>query len=177
MKFGNKKAQSAMEYLMTYGWAILIVIIVAAALYALGVFNPATFAGRTSTGFTQLGAPSDWDLTVANNGQLKITLSNNKIASQVTIKTVTAALKGGGTITYNTDTCNTTGTTPAPAGTYLTLGPGGSAALETACQVPTYNLTFGTLATGTSYSVDVDISYNAGGYDHTDTGTVTGVVS
>ena len=34
-----KKAQSAMEYLMTYGWAILIVIIVAAALYALGIFT------------------------------------------------------------------------------------------------------------------------------------------
>ncbi|MBI4009615.1 MAG: hypothetical protein HY361_00265 [Candidatus Aenigmarchaeota archaeon] len=34
-----KKAQSAMEYLMTYGWAILIVIVVVAALYALGVFQ------------------------------------------------------------------------------------------------------------------------------------------
>ena len=28
-----------MEYLMTYGWAILIVIIVVAALYAMGVFT------------------------------------------------------------------------------------------------------------------------------------------
>ena len=28
-----------MEYLMTYGWAILIVIIVVAALWAMGVFN------------------------------------------------------------------------------------------------------------------------------------------
>ncbi len=62
MKFANKKAQSAMEYLMTYGWAILIVIIVAAALYALGVFNPATFTGRTATGFQTIGAPTDWDL-------------------------------------------------------------------------------------------------------------------
>src|SRR3990170_1005290 len=34
-----KKAQSAMEYLMTYGWAILIVIVVVAALYALGIFQ------------------------------------------------------------------------------------------------------------------------------------------
>lgn len=34
-----RKAQSAMEYLMTYGWAILIVIVVVAALYALGVFQ------------------------------------------------------------------------------------------------------------------------------------------
>ena len=28
-----------MEYLMTYGWAILIVIVVVAALYAMGVFK------------------------------------------------------------------------------------------------------------------------------------------
>ncbi len=34
------KAQSAMEYLMTYGWAILIIAIVMVALFALGVFNP-----------------------------------------------------------------------------------------------------------------------------------------
>jgi len=35
----RNKAQSAMEYLMTYGWAILIVIVVVAALYSMGVFS------------------------------------------------------------------------------------------------------------------------------------------
>ena len=35
----SKKAQAAMEFLMTYGWAILIVIAVVAALYATGVFK------------------------------------------------------------------------------------------------------------------------------------------
>jgi hypothetical protein len=33
------KAQSAMEYLMTYGWAILIISIVLGSLFSLGVFN------------------------------------------------------------------------------------------------------------------------------------------
>ena len=33
------KAQSAMEYLMTYGWAILIIAVVLAALFEFGVFN------------------------------------------------------------------------------------------------------------------------------------------
>jgi hypothetical protein len=33
------KGQTAMEYLMTYGWAILIVIVVVAALYSMGVFT------------------------------------------------------------------------------------------------------------------------------------------
>ena len=35
----RKKGQAAMEYLMTYGWAILIIIVVIAALYAMGVFK------------------------------------------------------------------------------------------------------------------------------------------
>jgi hypothetical protein len=34
-----KKAQSAMEYLMTYGWAILIIAVVLGALFSLGVFS------------------------------------------------------------------------------------------------------------------------------------------
>jgi hypothetical protein len=35
----KNKGQTAMEYLMTYGWAILIIIVVVAALYAMGIFN------------------------------------------------------------------------------------------------------------------------------------------
>ncbi|MCD6591193.1 MAG: hypothetical protein J7K72_04445, partial [Candidatus Aenigmarchaeota archaeon] len=90
-----KKGQSAMEYLMTYGWAILIVIIVAAALYALGVFNPATFTGRTATGFTQLGAPSDWDLTTdGENSTFRLKLANNKIPTSVTIHQLSATVSG-----------------------------------------------------------------------------------
>ena len=52
--FGNKKGQSAMEYLMTYGWAILIIAIVLAALFSLGVFSSSSFTGTTciaSSGF------------------------------------------------------------------------------------------------------------------------------
>ena len=34
-----RKGQAAMEYLMTYGWAILIIIVVVGALFAMGVFK------------------------------------------------------------------------------------------------------------------------------------------
>ena len=33
------KGQTTMEYLMTYGWAILIIIVVIASLYSMGVFQ------------------------------------------------------------------------------------------------------------------------------------------
>jgi len=35
-----RKGQTAMEYLMTYGWAILIIMVVLAVLFYLGVLNP-----------------------------------------------------------------------------------------------------------------------------------------
>ena len=41
------KAQSAMEYLMTYGWAILIISVVLASLFSLGVFNAGALLSTT----------------------------------------------------------------------------------------------------------------------------------
>ncbi len=43
------KAQSAMEYLMTYGWAILIIGVVIGVLYQLGVFSGANFTATACT--------------------------------------------------------------------------------------------------------------------------------
>lgn len=36
----ERKAQAAMEFLMTYGWAIMVVMIILGSLYAMGVFSP-----------------------------------------------------------------------------------------------------------------------------------------
>jgi len=44
------KGQTAIEYLMTYGWAILIILIVAGVLAYYGIFAPAGFLG--GLGFT-----------------------------------------------------------------------------------------------------------------------------
>jgi len=41
------KAQSAMEYLMTYGWAILIIAVVLGALFSLGVFSGSSIIGTS----------------------------------------------------------------------------------------------------------------------------------
>ena len=35
-----RKSQQAMEFLMTYGWAIIILIVVIGLLFSLGIFNP-----------------------------------------------------------------------------------------------------------------------------------------
>ena len=51
----TRKSQSALEYMMTYGWAILIIVIVAGVLYSFGIFNPSSSASTTITGFSGLG--------------------------------------------------------------------------------------------------------------------------
>ena len=48
----GKRSQSALEYMMTYGWAILIIVIVAVILYSMGIFNPSSSITTTSVGFS-----------------------------------------------------------------------------------------------------------------------------
>ena len=45
----KKKAQAAMEFLMTYGWAILVVLIAIGALAYFGVLDPGRFLPRSCT--------------------------------------------------------------------------------------------------------------------------------
>jgi len=54
-----------MEYLMTYGWAILIIAVVLGALFQLGVFNSSSFSPRAPPGACQVFRPSGPG-TVAN---------------------------------------------------------------------------------------------------------------
>ena len=54
----GRKSQSAMEYLMTYGWAILIIAVVLGAIYSLGLFNPATLGPKAAPGTCQVYRPN-----------------------------------------------------------------------------------------------------------------------
>ncbi|HVC58103.1 MAG TPA: LamG-like jellyroll fold domain-containing protein [Candidatus Acidoferrales bacterium] len=51
------KAQSAMEYLMTYGWAILVIAVVLAVMFSLGLFNANTYGGRAHAGSCTIQRP------------------------------------------------------------------------------------------------------------------------
>jgi len=48
------RSQSAMEYLMTYGWAILIIAVVLGVLFQLGVFSGGALAPRAQPGACQV---------------------------------------------------------------------------------------------------------------------------
>jgi len=45
----HKSGQAALEYLMTYGWAVLVVLVVIGALSYFGVLNPATLLPEKCT--------------------------------------------------------------------------------------------------------------------------------
>ncbi len=54
MAMRRSKQQSAMEYLMTYGWAILIIAVVLAVLFQLGVFSGGNFTPKAQAGACQV---------------------------------------------------------------------------------------------------------------------------
>jgi len=49
MNFFGKRGQAAMEFLMTYGWAILVVLVVIAALAYFGVLSPSNLLPEKCT--------------------------------------------------------------------------------------------------------------------------------
>ena len=132
---------------MTYGWAILIVIIVAAALFALGVFNPSTYTGRAATGFGELGAPADWQYS----GTDFTVVLKNAVGQDITVTNVTS-----------------TGCTEWSGSQAIAAGSTQSFAL-TACPSKSTGASFSQAVT-VSYSV-------AGGLPRTASGTLTGTAT
>ena len=99
------KSQSAMEYLMTYGWAILIIAVVLAALFELGVFNPITFAPKASPGSCQVvrpegaGTTNFISLEGECNGELPQYVASFNGASGL-VSTPTKGFSGGAAVQF-----------------------------------------------------------------------------
>ena len=70
------KSQSALEYMMTYGWAILVIVIVAAVLYSLGIFSPSSSLSTTITGFSGLAVTQAGCVNSVNNQILELYVTN-----------------------------------------------------------------------------------------------------
>ncbi|MFA5412483.1 MAG: hypothetical protein WC350_04020 [Candidatus Micrarchaeia archaeon] len=66
----NLKGQAAMEYLMTYGWAILAIVLVIAALIFLNPFRAPEVCLFEQAGFTCNEPPPQ--LFVGSDGELKM---------------------------------------------------------------------------------------------------------
>jgi hypothetical protein len=67
------RGQSAVEYMMTYGWGILVVLIAGIVIWQMGIFVPQT-PTPDKRGFSQV-TPLDWSLTPT--GILTVVIQNN----------------------------------------------------------------------------------------------------
>ncbi len=142
----SRKGQTAMEYLMTYGWAIIIVIIVGVVLWRLNVFTPS--AGKTSSGFDTFNVGTNF--RIGSDGSATIILVN--------------ADKQGRTISMNSLSIANSGTC---------AGASGSKNSGENWTVTCTGVTAG--AKGRPYTgVAVDINYTVEGLTLTESGTLTG---
>ena len=78
----NRKSQAAMEFLMTYGWAILVVLAAIAALAYFGVLSPEKFLPEKcliETGFTCISSKieSSQSTIILSNGLGRSLISDN----------------------------------------------------------------------------------------------------
>ncbi|HEX08317.1 MAG TPA: hypothetical protein ENG38_00725 [Thermoplasmatales archaeon] len=175
MKFSGKKGQGAMEYLMTYGWAIMVVMIVGVVLWQMGVFNLGG-SRTTATGFEKIKPLNPGDIKVSSAGGGNISIVFTNVAGGTI--TITSA-----NVTFSAPpgvSCTTAHVTPM-GGTAIDL----SAASATIPQAGTFQLDVtgcagGTLTSGASYVADVNIVYQieVGGFTRTnvETGTIRGKV-
>ena len=108
----DKKAQAAMEFLMTYGWAILAAVIVIGVLAYFGVFSPGTYVPNQCT----LSAPIGCEAGVADSGQVSLDIRNGA-GQEITITSIkvvgcatdsTSRVAADGSLTNVTITCSPT---------------------------------------------------------------------
>lgn len=145
----NKKGQAAMEFLMTYGWAILVVLVAIGALAYFGVLNPSQFLPSSCTLAPGMGCDDFKISATSADLVLRNGLGDSLTAVDVAISGCTASAEADGDDTW-TD------------GTVL----GGSDGISlTGC-------TNG--VAGARFKQDVSITYTSdSGLNHTVTGTIT----
>lgn len=165
------KAQNAMEYLMTYSWAILIVVVVLAALFTLGVFSGGSILGNTcivSQGFACSGPILGTNGNVAFTfGQSTGTTVYNVGLSCAAAATSTGLLPNPPTsLVYLTSSGAATSNVAAPPNLgYLSLQSGQTVyvtGLQCFVASGTALATTGVKAAGTAYSGSLWVNYTLG---------------
>lgn len=86
MLFSKKRGQGAFEYLMVYGWALMVILIMIGTLAYFGVLNPTKYLpDRCYFGAPLLCKPQQFTIKNTNDGSMIVRLVNN-YGSTVKIK-------------------------------------------------------------------------------------------
>ncbi len=91
----NTRGQAALEFLMTYGWAILVISVILIVAWQWGLFNIGGTVTPTASGFWGV-MPSDFRLD-SNFGNLEISLANT-VGGPITVTELNATLRGSSVV-------------------------------------------------------------------------------
>ena len=155
------KGQSALEYMMTYGWAILIIVIVAVILYSMGIFNPRASVTAASSGFSPFAASA----AVCGSSGLTVAFSVGGLPNGASSVRIT-----GGNYTSGSGISSASGTLTASSSLPISVG-------------SSFNMTDTsvTCTSGVAFSasgnIDYTVSSAAGTASYVATGTIAGTGS
>ena len=171
----KKKAQSALEFLTTYGWAFLVILIMIGALSYFGVLDPSRFLPDKCIFGTGVGACQDYTITTGGNIIFKLI---NNLGIPVNLQSGTATVTGltspcstpivMGNVTNSVATNSTGAISP-------TLGQAGYVPTWNASAILLVNVTGCAPAVGERPDVQVTLTYIPVGSSYTK--AVTGDVS
>lgn len=71
------KGQAAIEYLMTYGWALLVIAVVLVVLISSGVLDPSSNIKESCVFPPQVSCVMQYAAVKSNNVEYKVRLANN----------------------------------------------------------------------------------------------------
>ena len=148
----KKRGQAAMEFLMTYGWALLVVLVAIGALAFFGVLNPGQFLPSTCTITPGIScnAFQATAIVTANDGTVTLVLQNGMGVDLESFEVTMPSI------------CGATIFTDAGGDDILSDGEEDSFSSGAACDTGTE---------GSRLKEDISISYDvSGGLSHTKTG-------
>ena len=152
------KGQSAIEYITTYSWALLVLAIVIGALFELGLFNPNEFASQECTLTLDFNCLTYY---MAQNGLLTINIQ------QTTQNPINVT---GIECTQNTTSYKTS--SPGGAANQITMAIDANYTFLTQCTYSNYTAVF--VQAGNIYTGNLQINFTDlnTGFRHTDFGKI-----
>ena len=151
----QKKGQAAMEFLMTYGWAILAAIIAIGVLAYFGVFSPGQYVGSSAIVTAPFYANA-WNVAGGTASIVQLELQNNGGETLEVRNLLLSDVDGG------------------------TCGSGsGYVGNVTSGSLQTVSITCSGISSGETFKADITITYRRSGssLDLTSTGSITDTAS
>ena len=104
-----KRGQSALEFLTTYGWAFLVILVMIGALSYMGILSPQRFLPKQCLFPAPIGTCQDSVISSTGEVKMRITLSGSKawvlngyaVSGSATYGAVSCSARDGRSVWYN----------------------------------------------------------------------------